>query len=101
MILPGSYTMALVVLILGMLAWGLWANTFKAMRGGYRFELYYFDFAIGVVIAALVIALTAGSLGFDGFSFGDDLRLAGKRQDFFGFVAGVTFNLGNMLLVAA
>ncbi|HWF09172.1 MAG TPA: GRP family sugar transporter [Bryobacteraceae bacterium] len=101
MILPGSHTMALIVLILGMLAWGLWANTFKAGGGGFRFELYYFDFAIGLLVASLVLALTAGSLGFDGFSFGDDLRLAGKRQDFFGFVAGVTFNLGNMLLVAA
>lgn len=101
MILPGSYTMALIVVILGMLAWGVWANTFKAISGGFRFELYYFDFAIGVVIASLVIALTAGSLGFDGFSFSDDLRLAGKRQDFFGFLAGATFNLGNMLLLAA
>jgi len=101
MILPGNYTIAMALLILGMLAWGVWINTFKAARGGYRFELYYFDFAIGVLVASLVIALTAGSLGFDGFSFMDEISLAGKRQEFFGFVAGVAFNLGNMLLVAA
>jgi glucose uptake protein len=101
MILPGSYTLAMILLTLGMLASGVWINTFKAARGAYRFELYYFDFAIGALVASLVIALTAGSLGFDGFSLLDDLSLAGKRQEFFGFVGGVAFNLGNMLLVAA
>jgi len=100
MILPGSYTVALILLILGMLGWGLWANLFKAAGGKWRFELFYFDFAIGVFIAALVVALTFGSLGFDGFSFRDDLQLAGKRQDVFAFGAGIIFNLGNMLLLA-
>ena len=99
MILPGSYFGVLTLLILGMLGWGLWANTFKATGNKWRFELFYFDFAVGVVIAAVILALTAGSLGFDGFSFTDDLRLAGKRQDLFGFMAGIIFNLGNMLLL--
>jgi glucose uptake protein len=101
MILPGSFAGVLVLLIAGMLAWGLWANTFKAAGGKWRFELFYFDFAVGAVLLAAVIALTAGSLGFDGFSFTDDLRLAGKRQELFGFLAGGIFNLGNMLLLAA
>ena len=101
MILPGSYIAALLLLIAGMVGWGMWANLFKAAGGKWRFELFYFDFAIGVLLAATVVALTAGSLGFDGFSFSDDLRLAGKRQDLFGFAAGVVFNLGNMLMLAA
>src|ERR1700748_2416623 len=101
MILPGSYTAALLLLIVGMLGWGTWANMFKATGSKWRFELFYFDFAIGIMLAATVLALTAGSLGFDGFSFSDDLRLAGKRQDLFGFVAGLIFNLGNMLLMGA
>ncbi len=84
-----------------MLGWGLWANTFKAAGEKWRFELYYFDFAIGVLLAAAVFALTLGSLGFDGFSLMDDLSLAGKRQDAFAFVGGMVFNLGNMLLLAA
>lgn len=90
-----------MLLMLGMLGWGMWANAFKATGSKWRFELFYFDFAIGVALAATVLALTAGSLGFDGFSFMDDLRLAGKRQDFFAFGAGLIFNLGNMLLLAA
>jgi glucose uptake protein len=99
MILPGSQTAVLILLIAGMLGWALWANAFKAAGGAFRFELFYFDFALGTVIAATVLALTVGSLGFDGFSFGDDMRLAGKRQDLFGFLAGAIFNLGNMLLL--
>jgi glucose uptake protein len=101
MILPSSYNAILVLLVLGMLAWGAWANTFKAAGGEWRFELYSFDFAIGVLVAAVVCALTWGNLGFDGFSFMDDLRLAGKRQELFAFLAGAVFNLGNMLLLGA
>ena len=101
MILPGSFAAVLIFLIAGMLGWGMWANTFKATGGKWRFELYYFDFAIGILLVATLLALTAGSLGFDGFSFSDDLRLAGKRQELFGFLAGAVFNLGNMLLVGA
>jgi glucose uptake protein len=101
MILPNSYAAALLLLIAGMAGFGLWANLFKAAGGKWRFELFYFDFAIGVVVAATVLALTFGSLGFDGFSFADDMRLAGKRQDLFGFAGGLVFNLGNMLLLAA
>lgn len=101
MIIPGSSTAVLAILILGMLAWGFWANTLKATGNKWRFELFCFDFAIGAVIAATLLALTLGSLGFDGFSFWDELSLAGKRQDFFALVAGMIFNLGNMLLLGA
>jgi glucose uptake protein len=83
-----------------MLCWGSWANTFK-MAGKWRFELFYFDFAIGVMVGALIYANTLGNLGFDGFLFMDDLVHAGKRQWFDGFMGGVIFNLANMLLVAA
>lgn len=101
MILPASYTITFVLMILSMLCWGSWANTFKMSRNGWRFELYYYDYAIGVLIAALIAAFTFGSLGFDGFSFTDDFLHAGKRQLLFGFTAGVIFNLANMLLVGA
>jgi glucose uptake protein len=83
-----------------MLCWGSWANTYK-LAGKWRFELFYFDYAFGVLLAATIYAFTVGSLGFDGFSFIDDLMHAGKRQWFYGFTGGVVFNLANMLLVAA
>jgi glucose uptake protein len=100
MLLPTSHLSTLIIVILSMLCLGLWANTFKR-AGTLRFELYYFDFAIGVFITAVIAAFTVGTLGFDGFSFADDLLHASKKQDLQGFLAGMVFNLGNMLLVAA
>lgn len=100
MILPHTYLATLVVVFLSMLCWGSWANTQK-MTGKWRFELFYFDYSFGVLVTALIFALTFGSLGFDGFSFMDDILNAGKRYWAMGFGAGVIFNLANMLLVAA
>lgn len=99
MILPQTYAAALLLMILSMLCWGSWANTYKMSR--WRFELFYFDFSFGLLVVALIIAFTAGSMGFDGFTFMDDLVHAGKRQWLYGFVAGAIFNLANMLLIGA
>lgn len=99
MILPQTYFAALCLMILSMLCWGSWANTYKISK--WRFELYYFDFAFGLLLAAVILSFTAGSMGFDGFTFLDDLMHAGKRQWFYGFMGGVVFNLANMLLMAA
>jgi glucose uptake protein len=100
MILPQTYTLVLIVMALGFLCLGSWANTFK-LAGQYRFELYYLDLAAGCLVMALLFALSVGSMGFDGFSFLDDLEHAMKRQWLFAFVAGIIFNLGNMLLMSA
>lgn len=100
MILPETYAATLMLMILSMLCWGSWANAFK-LAGKWRFELFYFDYSFGVLLAAVICAFTAGSLGFDGFTFTDDLMHSGKRQWFYGFSGGVVFNLANMLLVAA
>lgn len=100
MVLPLTYGAALALIIVSMLCWGSWANTFK-LAGKWRFELFYFDYSLGVLVAATIYALTLGNFGYDGFEFVDDLMHAGKRQIFFGGVGGVVFNLANMLLVAA
>ncbi len=100
MILPHTYLAALLISILSMICWGSWANTQK-LTGKWRFELYYFDYTFGLVLAAVLAAYTFGTLGFDGFLFSDDLLRAGRRSLAYGFGAGVIFNLANMLLVAA
>jgi glucose uptake protein len=100
MILPQNYGLVLLLMALCLFCWGSWANTFK-LAGKVRFEVYYMDFAIGCMVMALLYAFTVGNLGYDGFSFMDDLEHAGKRQWFYGFLAGVIFNLGNMLLMAS
>jgi len=100
MILPQTYGAALLLTLVSMLCWGSWANTFK-LAGKWRFELFYYDYSLGLLSAAMIYALTFGNLGSDGFAFADDLAHAGKRQILFGAVGGIVFNLANMLLVAA
>src|ERR1041385_3329288 len=100
MILPQTYPLVLTLLILSFVCLGSWPAMFK-MAGKWRFELFYFDFAFGLIVAALIYAFTVGNLGFDGFNFLDDLQHAGKRQWLFGFLAGVIFNFANMLLMGA
>jgi glucose uptake protein len=99
MILPTTYTVALLLTIVSMICWGSWANTFK-LSGKWRFELFYFDYSLGVLIAAVVVALTLGMMGPE-LSFTDNLSITGKRQMFLALAGGVVFNLANMLLVAA
>jgi glucose uptake protein len=83
-----------------MLCWGSWANTFK-MAGNWRFELFYFDYSIGVLLTAAIAAFTLGTMGSDGFQFLDDLMQTGRRNIFYGFMGGAIFNLANMLLLGA
>src|SRR5215217_3045538 len=100
MTLPQTYVATLVLMILGMLCWGSWANAFK-LTHGWRFELFYFDFSLGVLLTAIIAAFTFGTMGSDGFQFLDDVQQTGKRNLFLGFLSGVVFNLGNMFLLGA
>ncbi|HLJ47010.1 MAG TPA: hypothetical protein VKU01_13425 [Bryobacteraceae bacterium] len=99
MIIPATYGVALALTIFTMLCWGSWANTFK-LSGKWRFELFYYDYALGVLLMAILAGLTFGSMG-DELSFFDNLTIAGKSKIAFGLAAGAVFNLANMLLVAA
>jgi glucose uptake protein len=100
MILPQTRTATLLILVLALVCLSSWANTFK-MGGKRRYELYYLDWIAGAFATAVLIALTLGSLGFDGFSFRDDLMIAARHSWLYAFVSGGIFNLGNMLLMAS
>ena len=100
MILPAQYSLIIALAVIGMLCMGSWANLFR-LDEEWRFELFYFDFVIGVVLMSLVLGLTFGNLGFDGFTFFDDILHAGRRQEFYALSGGVLLNLGNMLMLAA
>jgi len=99
MILPTTYGAVIVLLLLSMLSWGSWANTQK-LTGKWRFELFYYDFSLGVAIAAVIAAYTFGTLGEE-FSFADNMLIAGKRNMAWALAGGAVFNLANILLVAA
>jgi glucose uptake protein len=100
MIIPSTYQMALLLAVIAMVCFGAWAIPFK-LSGKWRFELFYFDFAFGLVVAAGIAALTFGSMG-DELSFWDNLSLtAGRRNIAWAMGAGVLLNLALMLLLAA
>jgi glucose uptake protein len=96
-----SYPIAVAMCVITMLCWGSWANTQKLATKEWRFELFYWDYAIGVLLFALILAFTLGSTGTAGRSFLDDLGQAENGPLVSAFVGGVIFNLSNILLVAA
>jgi glucose uptake protein len=96
-----SYAAAVVMCVITMLCWGSWANTQKLASKEWRFELFYWDYAIGVLLFALALAFTLGSTGTAGRSFMVDMAQADQGSLISAFTGGVIFNLSNILLVAA
>ena len=99
MYVPHTFAAALVMTIISALCWGSWANTFKGTRG-YRFELFYWDYALGICAVALALALTLGSVRADGTDFIANVRAADGANIMAAVLAGVIFNVANLLLVA-
>ena len=100
MFFPATYQGALLLMILTMLCWGSWANTLK-LCPGYRFQLFYWDYALGLAAATIFWGLTAGSHGTTGVPFLRDIVQAYSGSIWFAFFGGVIFNIANLLLVAA
>ena len=101
MVIVENYLIAVIMCFVTMLCWGSWANTQKLASKEWKFQLFYWDYAIGVFLLALVFALTMGSLGEAGRSFFADLGQMSTKAFLFTFIAGVVFNIANILLVAA
>ncbi len=97
---PQTYVLALSLMLLSMLCWGSWANTMKACPG-YRFQLFYWDYVLGLIAGALLWGFTLGSLGSSGRSFIADLLQADHAHLGLAIAGGVIFNVANLLLVAA
>ena len=72
MVVVESYFIALIMCFVTMLCWGSWANTQKLASKEWRFQLFYWDYSFGVLLLALVLALTMGSFGTGGRSFIED-----------------------------
>jgi glucose uptake protein len=100
MFLPETYQVTLFLMILSMLCWGSWANTLK-LCPRFRFQLFYWDYAIGLLAGAVVWGLTAGSIGRAGESFLHAVRHTSIETILWAVCGGVIFNVANLLLVAA
>ena len=99
MYLPDTYLAALLLIVFSILCWGSWANLLKL--GGWRFELFYYDFASGALLCATIAAFTFGMLNPKELTFQENLLISSYRSMACAFGAGMLFNFGNMLLAAA
>ena len=97
---PEAYAVALLFMIGSMLCWGSWANTMK-LTPGWPFQLFYWDYIVGIVLASLFWGFTLGSAGGGSLSFLNNIRSADSRNIIFALLGGAIFNVANLLLVAA
>ena len=101
MFIISSYTLAVVFCFITMLCWGSWGNTQKLAGKTWRYELFYWDYVIGMVLFAALLGLTMGSTGELGRSFIADLQQANLTSLGWVLLGGVIFNASNILLSAS
>ena len=101
MFIVNSYALAVVLCFVTMLCWGSWGNTQKLAAKSWRYELFYWDYVIGMVLFALLLAFTAGSIGEQGRPFLADLQQASWSSMLWILVGGIIFNASNILLSAS
>src|SRR5258708_8674628 len=82
------------------ICWGSWANTYKGVKN-YRFELFYWDYALGIFLIAVALAFTMGNTSNDASSFLNNIRTADRSNFIYTLAVGAVFHLATLLLVAA
>lgn len=96
-----SYPIAILFTVITMVCWGSWANTQKLTAKSWRFELFYWDYVIGILLFSAILGLTLGSTGTAGRSFIADIQQADLKNIGNAVLGGIIFNASNILLVAA
>jgi glucose uptake protein len=99
MFVPTTFAVALLMTVISTVCWGSFANTFKGTRN-YRFELYYWDYGLGIFLISLVLAFTMGSFAGGPTAFLANLHSADGINLFYAALGGFIFNIANVLLVA-
>lgn len=101
MFIVNNYLLAVVLCFVTMLCWGSWANTQKLAGKTWRYELFYWDYVIGILLFSIILGFTLGSVGDEGRSFLADLKQVTVGNYVSALIGGAVFNLGNILLSAA
>lgn len=101
MFIVNSYFVAVILCVITMICWGSWGNTQKLAGKTWRYELFYWDYTIGILVFSLIMALTLGSFGDAGRSFIPDLTQAAPAMLLSAIIGGVIFNASNILLSAS
>jgi glucose uptake protein len=101
MFIVNNYPLAITFCFITMLCWGSWGNTQKLAGKTWRYELFYWDYVIGVLLISIIFAFTLGSMGENGRGFITDLGQADWSNIGSAFLGGVIFNAANILLSTA
>ena len=101
MFIVSTYTLAVVLTFVTMICWGSWANTQKIAEKNWRFELFYWDYVLGILLFSLLFGFTFGSMGDKGMGFVESISQASTSSIINPIIGGIIFNLSNILLVAA
>ena len=101
MFIVNSYGLAVVLCIITMICWGSWGNTQKLAAKNWRYELFYWDYTVGILLFSLLLCFTLGSIGNEGRSFIPDLMQVEGNRALSALAGGVIFNASNILLAAA
>ena len=101
MFIVDSYSLAVIFCVVTMLCWGSWGNTQKLAGKTWRYELFYWDYVIGILAFSLLLGFTLGSKGDTGRGFVEDLKQISMANYASAFTGGVIFNLSNILLSAS
>ena len=101
MFIVNNYILAVIFCLITMICWGSWANTQKLAGKSWRYELFYWDYVIGLLVMALIFAFTLGSFGSNGRGFLEDLAQADISNIGSAFLGGIIFNAANILLSSA
>lgn len=101
MFIVDSYFVAVILCVITMICWGSWGNTQKLAGKTWRYELFYWDYTIGILLFSLIMAFTLGSFGEAGRSFVPDLLQADKSMIISAITGGIIFNASNILLSAS
>lgn len=95
-----NYFLAITLCFLAMVCWGSWQNTRNVIRQPWRFELFYWDFTIGILIFSLLSVFTLGSIDPSNRTFLQDIAQAQIRFMLPAMLGGFIWNLGTLLLTA-
>lgn len=101
MFIVDNYFIAVLLCVVTMICWGSWGNTQKLAGKTWRYELYYWDYTIGILLFSILTAFTLGSFGSGGRSFIPDIMQADSSNIGSAVLGGIIFNAANILLSAS
>ncbi|MDL2247304.1 GRP family sugar transporter [Bacteroides sp. OttesenSCG-928-J23] len=101
MFIVDNYALAIVFCFITMICWGSWGNSQKLASKNWRYELFYWDYTIGIVLFAILLVFTLGSMGHSGRSFLEDIGQVEGKHVISALIGGIIFNASNILLSAS